>query len=315
MNRLAILLWCFAAACRAENAASVAAPATRPAATRPAATQPFVDRWVTPPTRPNPLLTHHTFKSAALAGPVGYNLYLPPGYDRGAERYPVIYWLHGMGQSESQDQYPIALLDEAIRAARLPPMIVVYASGGQRTFYTDSPDGRVPAETIVVRELIPHIDSTCRTLADRRGRVIQGMSMGGFGSLKLAFKYPDLFCGVVAFAPAIRTPEMFVKERAEILQRMYGNDLARYAADEPVALLKKNLRQISGAMAIDIHIGTRDYLLPGNRWMKRTLDELKVESRYEEIDDIDHNLGKLARHCGLGPFEFAARCFKAIPAR
>jgi endo-1,4-beta-xylanase len=73
------------------------------------------------------------------------------------------------------------------------------------SFYSDSFDGQWMAETTVIEELVPHIDATYRTIANRDGRAIQGMSMGGFGALKLAFKYPDLFSSVVAFAGGYRS--------------------------------------------------------------------------------------------------------------
>ena len=141
---------------------------------------------------------------------VGYNLYLPPEYDAPQNkntRYPVLYWLHGMNQSESTDQYPAHFLDEAIRANAIKPMIVIYASGGQRTYYTDNSNVNSRAETAIIDELIPHVDAAYRTNATRNQRAIAGMSMGGFGALKFAFKHPELFSSVTAFAPGLRDPE------------------------------------------------------------------------------------------------------------
>ena len=92
---------------------------------------------------------------------------------------------------------------DAITADALPPMIMVWVNGPALSFYTDSPDGRVPAEAVFVTELVPHIDATYRTSADPRGRAVEGMSMGGFGALTLAMKHVDLFGSVVAYAPAL----------------------------------------------------------------------------------------------------------------
>src|SRR5579862_5194734 len=63
-------------------------------------------------------------------------------------------------------------------------------------------------ETTVIRELIPYIGGHYRTIASRDRRSIQGMSMGGFGCMKLGLKYPDLFCSTVAFARGFRRPEV-----------------------------------------------------------------------------------------------------------
>src|SRR5215510_10467968 len=88
------------------------------------------------------------------------------------------------------------LLDEGIRSGKLPPMILVLPNGGKSTMYKDSYDGKYMGETNIIRELIPHIDSTYRTIAAREGRCIEGFSMGGRGSTRLAMKYPDMFCSL-----------------------------------------------------------------------------------------------------------------------
>ena len=72
-------------------------------------------------------------------------------------------------------------------------MIMVFPNGGRSTMYQDSGDGRFMAETTFIRELMPHIDATYRTIADRKARCIEGFSVGGRGSTHLAMKYPELF--------------------------------------------------------------------------------------------------------------------------
>ena len=69
-------------------------------------------------------------------------------------------------------------------------------NGGKTTMYKDSYDGKYMGETNIIRELIPHIDGTYRTIAARYGRCIEGFSMGGRGSTRLAMKYPDMFCSL-----------------------------------------------------------------------------------------------------------------------
>src|SRR5204863_8096931 len=88
-------------------------------------------------------------------------------------------------------------IDAASRKAKLPPLIFVVVNGGRYTRYYDSLDHSIMMETTVIQELIPHIDATYRTVATSGGRAIQGESMGGMGSLKFAFKYPELFSSAV----------------------------------------------------------------------------------------------------------------------
>src|SRR5439155_14475962 len=114
--------------------------------------------WFNAPKNPQPGVVHKGYHSAAMDKEVGYNIYLPPGYEAGSQRYPVVYWLHGRNNTESSDSYPVQYLADGIAGGKLPPMILVYASGGSQTNYCDSYDGKYMAETTVIKELIPHID-------------------------------------------------------------------------------------------------------------------------------------------------------------
>jgi endo-1,4-beta-xylanase len=284
-----------------------AAPAPAPVAPAP----PQTDRWSTLPAKPQPLLVHKIFHSKSMDTEVGYNLYLPPAYEADKDkRYPVLYWLHGMNQSESTDQYPIRYLDDGIKAGTIKPMIVVYASGGQRTYYTDNAAERSLPETAIIKELIPLIDTTYRTNPTRDQRAIAGMSMGGFGALKFAFKYPQLFSSVTAFAPGIRDPESFAKDRPDILLRMFGNDPKAYEANHPATLLKQNLSDIQSKLPISLYVGTKDYLLAGSQSLHAMMTDLKVEHTYKEFDGLTHNLTQYSAQTKETPFVFAAEHFK-----
>jgi enterochelin esterase-like enzyme len=282
-----------------------AAPVSAPPA-------PQVDRWSTLPAKPQPLLLHKTFHSKSMDTEVGYNIYLPPGYDDAANkeaRYPVLYWLHGMNQTESTDQYPIHYLNDGIQAGKIKPMIVVYASGGQRTYYTDSSAAHSLPETEIIDELIPMIDATYRTNPVRDQRAIAGMSMGGFGALKFAFKHPELFSSVTAFAPGIRDPQSFAKDRPDILQRMFENDPKVYEANHPATWLKTNLTQIKRKLPISLYVGTKDYLLAGSQSLHQLMTDLKVEHTYQEFEGLVHNLRQYSAQTKETPFVFAASHF------
>ena len=264
--------------------------------------------WVVPPKAPIPLLAHKTFKSAAMGLDVGYHLYLPPGYAEQKERrYPVIYWHHGMNCHESNDQFPAAILDQGIRDGKVPPLIMVYPNGGGRTFYCDAVDGTALSETMIVKEFIPHVDASYRTIAAREGRALQGMSMGGFGVLKLAFKHPELYSSVVAFAGGYLDADQLETRSPELLKRMFGGDKAKFAEETPMALARAKAASIK--LPIKIFVGTKDFLLEHNRRLHAVLEELKIPHDYEEIPDIAHNLPALAKYQGTRTLEFAAGAF------
>jgi S-formylglutathione hydrolase FrmB len=283
-----------------------AAPATIPPAQQ-------TDHWSTLPAKAQPLLVHRTFHSKVMDTEVGYNVYLPPGYDdaaNGGRRYPVLYWLHGMNQTESTDQYPIHFLDDGIKGGTISPMMVVYVSGGQRTYYTDSAAAHSYPETAFIDELIPTIDRTYRTDARRGGRAIAGMSMGGFGALKFAFKYPELFSSVTAFAPGIRDPQSLAKDRPDILARMFKGDPGVYEANHPATWLRKNVGAIRGKLPIAIYVGTKDYLKAGSIALDRELTELKVDHTFVVFEGLTHNLGRYSAKTKEGPIVFAGKGFK-----
>jgi enterochelin esterase-like enzyme len=262
-----------------------------------------------PPKTPQALLEHKTFPSAAMKQDVGYNIYLPPGYAENAtQRYPVVYWFHGMNNSESSDQFPAKYLDDGIKDKSLPPMIIVYACGGQKSFYSDSIDGKFMAETGIIKELIPHIDATYRTIATREGRAVQGMSMGGFGCLKLAFKYPELFSSAVAFAGGYVDAPFLNKKSPELIEKLFG-DAAKFDENHPFNWAKKNAEQFRGKLAIKMYIGNKDFLYDCNKQMHAILDELKVPHEYIEVDGVEHNLGKLSQFAKKDGFKFAAEHF------
>jgi enterochelin esterase-like enzyme len=271
--------------------------------------------WFNPPPSPMPLLEHHGYFSGSMQTQVGYMIYLPPGYpdEENAARYPVIYWLHGRGHTEKTDHCPPAIVDRAIRDGLIPPLIIVYANGGQLSWYTDSPDGRYMAETTVIRELIPHIDSTYRTIDSRDARAIQGMSMGGGGAIKFALKYPELFSSVVSFAGSLRGVADLRddKDRGIIFRTMFGTE-ERFLSEHPMTLLPRMAEQIRGRLGIRLYIGTKDrqVLLDTNRAFVELLKQYNLPHDYIEVPEVGHDLVKLSDRVQAEGLAFAARHFR-----
>ncbi len=282
------------------------------AAVNAAEEKPFMS-FFNPPAKAIPLEEHRSYESASMQTKVGYNIYLPPGYRESGNtnRYPVIYWLHGRGCSESNDQFPVTTVDAAIRSNAIPPLIFVYASGGGMSFYSDSVDGKWMAETTIIKELIPHIDGAYRTIPSRDGRAIQGMSMGGFGALKLALKYPELFTSVVAFAGGYRSEQGIQADEVsrEILKRVFAGDTHRFVANHPATIAKANAAAIRNRVAIKMLVGLDDYLLEANRLMHAKLTEVDLVHQYWEIPGIKHDLPRLSAWLESDGLQFAAGHF------
>jgi S-formylglutathione hydrolase FrmB len=130
-----------------------------------------------------------TFPGTARLGYV----YLPPGY-RSTGSYPVVYLLHGMPGSPSEylDGTDLAqFADQAIAAGRIRPFIAVIPAAGTRGRYNGEWAG--PWEDALVDRIVPWVDAHLPTIADSRGRVIAGLSAGGFGAIDIALRHPQLF--------------------------------------------------------------------------------------------------------------------------
>ena len=242
-------------------------------------------------------VTHHTYTSAAMKREVGYCIYLPPSYAADSQRrYAVIYHLHGAGGNETRSLYSAEVLHEGILAKRWPEMIVVFPNGGRATMYQDSADGRFLAETTVIKELIPHIDQTYRTIAARRGRCIEGFSMGGRGSTHLALKHPDLFCSLFNQAGNVyHTSEITAANKpTEYPLSYHGNDLGRLQANDPYISLQKNLARIQGKLRIQIACGTADDgHIATVRDFHQALLKAGVDHTYLEIEGLAHQQRKM----------------------
>ena len=113
-------------------------------------------------------------------------------------------------------------LTKAIAEGKTPAMIVVYVNGMIRSSYVDSADGKTPVETVTIKELIPHVDATYRTIATRDGRMIEGFSMGGSGAAKWGFKHTDLFGSISIIDGSLDTSEEISGRAAQQLKTLYG---------------------------------------------------------------------------------------------
>jgi enterochelin esterase-like enzyme len=158
-------------------------------------------------------ITTAQFHSSVLGEDVSYNVYLPAGYSGSSERYPVLYLLHGRGDSMSAWTQVKGNLDEMIADGAIPPTIAIMPDApwsSRASYYVDSAytgaDPGRPVETAFTTDLIDHVDSTYRTVASRDGRVVGGYSMGGYGAIRYSIAHPDLFVASIVLSPAVYNP-------------------------------------------------------------------------------------------------------------
>jgi endo-1,4-beta-xylanase len=279
-------------------------------------------KWNNPPQRSVEGVQHGTFHSACMDTTVGYNIYLPTSYQSETERrFPVVYFLHGSAGDESRTVQLATYVHAAIAKGEVLPMLMVFANGGRNSTYINSVDGTVLPETMIIQELIPHIDANFRTISMREGRAIQGFSMGGGGALRLAVKYPELFSSAIVYGAGgvseldemPSADEIANQKRAEqklrVRKIILGEDIDHWRNNNAWYLLEENRNKIAGKLPIRVVIGTEDFSLGGAKELRDRLEDLKIAFEFELVQDADHNINKLYDHCGIAGLQFHAKHF------
>jgi putative tributyrin esterase len=147
-----------------------------------------------------------TIKTRFVPGRVGYCAMLPPSYDAEPNRkFPVLYFLHGLGGDQSflVSSGGWQMIEDMWEQKKLGEFVIITPQAG-RSFYINSKDGKVRYEDFFIREFVPRMEKKFRLAGTRSTRAIGGVSMGGYGALRFAFKYPQMFVSVAAHMPALK---------------------------------------------------------------------------------------------------------------
>lgn len=232
--------------------------------------------WVNPLKRIDlPGVKHATFRSPSMNVEVGYCIYLPPGYEaaeNAQRRYPVVYYLHGgRPGSETKSVSLAKYVHEAIEAGKVPPMIYVFVNGGRVSHY-NTPDLGSMGEEVFIKELIPHIDATYRTIAERGGRALDGFSQGGRGTARIIFRHPDVFCSASPGGGGMATEKRIAENNgaeSETLKFAPGYDTWTLAREYAAKGQPHKPRLL-------VYVGTKDFNYESNlEWMKH-LESLQI---------------------------------------
>jgi S-formylglutathione hydrolase FrmB len=211
--------------------------------------------------------------SKVLKRPVRYCVYLPAGYDAGAaqvppHKYPVLYFLHGLGDNEQTlfNSGGWTLLDGLRKRHGIGEFLIVAPEGG-RSFYVNSADGAVRYSDFFLQEFLPHIEHKYRIGSGRANRAISGISMGGYGALRTAFAHPELFSAVSAQSAALitETPQELNTAAqtgaplAGLLAPVFGKpiNIAHWNANSVFSLAKRNAAELR-RLAIYFNCGQDD---------------------------------------------------------
>jgi S-formylglutathione hydrolase FrmB len=194
--------------------------------------------------------------SKILKHSVRYCVYIPSGYDavikeHPARRYPILYFLHGLGDNEQTlfNSGGWTLLDDLRNQHKMGDFLIV-APEGRRSFYINSADGSVRYSDFFLQEFMPQIEGKYHFRGGRASRAISGISMGGYGALRFAFAHPELFSAVSAQSAVLITESPQQLNAASqsgapllsVLGPVFGKpiDVLHWNENNPLLLAKKD---------------------------------------------------------------------------
>ncbi len=223
------------------------------------------------------------FHSAALGRDMRYRIILPAGYEQGSRRYPVLYLLHGLGGSYVGWESRSHLAEYVTPLA----LISVMAAGDDSWYANSAGAPQEKFEDYIATDLIAEIDKRYRTIAAREGRAIAGVSMGGYGAMKLALKFPRLF----AFAASFSGAQIVVHDASFVIpfgakynqqaQEIFGPAGAPNRVQNDIFELAQKADPAS-LPYLWVSCGTEDNLLASNREFAVLLHAKKILYEYHE---------------------------------
>ncbi|MGF1578499.1 MAG: alpha/beta hydrolase [Gemmataceae bacterium] len=256
-----------------------------------------------------PGVKHATFRSRSMKADVGYFIYLPPGYnskEKANKRYPVVYYLHGgRPGNETRSVRLSQYIHNAIKTGKVQPIIYVFVNGGPVSHYNYPQIKNGMGEDVFVKELIPHIDKTYRTIAKRAGRAIEGFSQGGRGTSRIMFKHPELFCSAAPGGGGYATEKRISEndgEESPTLKFAKGYntwDLARNYAKNPQPKLR-----------ILFHVGTKGFNYKNNLEYMDFLKSLKIPFQKLIVGGAPHSARLIYEKRGLRIIQFHDESFR-----
>ena len=250
----------------------------------------------------------NALSSRTLARLVRYCVLLPPGYDSApSRRYPVVYFLHGLGGNERTllDTGGWNLVEDLRQDGKIGDFLIVTPEAWA-SFYVNAVSGQLRYSDFFLEEFMPLVESRYRVRRERRSRAVTGVSMGGYGALRFAFRYPESFAAVSAQSAALMTSSPEELNSAirsgtplgRLLGTVFGNpiDVAHWKDNDPLVLAKRNQAAIR-SVRIYFNCGREDQFefASGAEALHRELDAEAIQHEYH-LYPGDHSASYFLRH-------------------
>lgn len=219
-------------------------------------------------------IVHARFTSASLPGEGSFYAYLPAGYGGGAQRYPVLYLLHGR-QGHAVAFLEIGIqqtLDRLIGERAIPPMIVVMVQ--DRPTLNNWRDLGEHLDATYVVEVQELVDRTFRTIPTRAARAIAGDSMGGFGAMNVALANPLRFSVVESWLGFFNNLEGALHADAQVISNLGLHAFLYGAAEDPVAVPAEDPEFAAELRAVGAQAESAIY--PGGHSLEKVQEHLET---------------------------------------
>jgi S-formylglutathione hydrolase FrmB len=238
----------------------------------------------------DPPISKIQLESKLLGKTIDYSILYPVNYQRDGnaeKKFPVLYLLHGLGGHYTNW---IESTGVALYATHHDLFIVMIE--GENGWYSDS--ATVPAdkfESYILQELMPDVEKRFRVSTEREGRAIAGLSMGGYGALKLGFKYPTRFAMVASMSGALGAPSWTDAElknlqfsRLSLLKTFGPAGSATRTQNDLIKMTREvSADRINALPTIYLDCGTEDRLFPTNRAYADLLLERKIPHEFRQL--------------------------------
>lgn len=250
------------------------------------------------------------------AGAVEYAVLLPDSYDRGGAELPLLLMLHSASGNREQLARFQPQIQAMWAAKELPEMIVAVPSVATGSTYMDSYDGENRWESFIMTEFLPHLRDTFRASTARESTMVTGISMGGFGSLRLGFKYPETFGALAAMEPGAWPGLTWdaVPDRNKIrtpgrIAALFGDpfDPERFQQENPASIVQNAPERLRDS-EIYIEVGDEDFLgnMEGVDFLHRLLWRHRLRHEFRLVRWADHT-GSTIMERSHDRFRFLAR--------
>ncbi|PWT90425.1 MAG: hypothetical protein C5B55_09785 [Blastocatellia bacterium] len=227
--------------------------------------------------------------SKVLGAESPYAVLLPVDYSESQVEYPVLYLMHGLfGQYDNW--LKLTKIEELSRDSRL----IIVMPEGRDGWYCDSETVPVDKyETFLTEELLPSIETTYRTVRDKKGRAIAGLSMGGYGAFKYALKKPHLFAFAASFSGAFDAAERTDESPGFNWDELRPSILRAFGEDQSPTRVQNDLFKLfTATRASEIKklpyfyfdCGCNDGFMEANVRLKQILEEKGIDHYFAAIE-------------------------------